>query len=96
LTPNQSIGLALAFLNNRRRFFYTLRALLSFVKNLVRFSSPSAIGTNLRGKYQHFGLYLFVEISRSYNSVYKYENWKNLNLKGLVPLYFVLLRGANP
>ncbi len=40
-------------------------------KNKVRFSSAS--GSNLRGKYQHFGLNLIFKTSRSHNSVYNYE-----------------------
>jgi hypothetical protein len=38
-------------------------------ENLVQFSSAS--GTNLWGKYQHFGLNLFLKTLRSHNSVYK-------------------------
>jgi hypothetical protein len=53
-------------------------------KNIVRFSSPTASGTNLRSKYQHFGLSLFFKTSRTRNSVYKYDKKKlrNLNFKG--------------
>jgi hypothetical protein len=51
-----------------------LKGLQLTLKNIVRFSSLTASGTNLRGKYQHFGLNLFFKTSRSHNSVYKYEN----------------------
>ncbi len=42
-------------------------------KNIVWFLSLTASGTNLRGKYQHFGLNLFFKILIYHNSVYKYE-----------------------
>ncbi len=43
------------------------------LKNLVRFSSPTASGAILRGKYKHFCLKYFVKTSRSHNSVYNYK-----------------------
>jgi hypothetical protein len=43
------------------------------VKNMVRFSSLTASGANLRGKYQHVGLNLFFKTSRTHNFVYKNE-----------------------
>ena len=51
-------------------------------ENIVRFSSPTASGPNLRGKYQHFGLNQFFKTLRSYNSVYKYEIREILILRG--------------
>ncbi len=52
------------------------------LKNLVRFSSPTASGAILRGKYQHFGLNLLCKTSRSYNFVYSYEKKsRNLNFE---------------
>jgi hypothetical protein len=61
-----------------------LRGLKLALKSLVRFSSPTASGAILRGKYQHFGLNQFFKTSRSHNSVYNYEkkSLRNPNFKG--------------
>ncbi len=72
------------------------------LKNIVRFSSPTASGTNFRGKYQHFGLNLFFKTSRSLNSVYKYERkrWEILILRakidwGSKKIQFLLQSSSN-
>ncbi len=59
-----------------------LKGLKLAQENLVRFSSPTDCGQNLRGKYQQFGLNLFFKTLRSHNSVYKYEIREILMLSG--------------
>jgi|LakMenEpi03Aug12_release.lakeMendotaPanAssembly.Ray.scaffolds.fasta_scaffold468996_1 hypothetical protein len=52
-------------------------------KNIVRFSSPTASGTNFTGKYKHFGLSLFFklqELAILCTNVTK--KLRNLNFKG--------------
>jgi hypothetical protein len=44
------------------------------LKFLVQFWSPTASGAILRGKYQHFDLYLAYKILKSYNYVKKVKN----------------------
>jgi hypothetical protein len=52
-----------------------LRDKIGFEKHR-RFSSTTASGARLRGKYQHVGLNLFFKTSRFHNSVYKCEEKK--------------------
>ncbi len=78
---NLHIILPLNIQKNQRNVNF--KGLKLALKNLVRFSSPTASGAILRGKYQHFGLSLIFKTSRSHNSVYNYKkNLRNLNFKG--------------
>ncbi len=51
----------------------TFKGLKLARENIVRISSSTVCGPNLRGKYQQFGLNQLFKTLRSHNSVYKYE-----------------------
>ncbi len=64
--------------------YVNFKGLKLAMENLVWFSSPTASGAILRGKYQHFALDQLFETSRPHNSVYNYEKkvWEILILRG--------------